>query len=48
MRKKWLWSALAALPLVVGGFVYANSQAQAEGVNRQNDATFVCPNCWSG
>jgi hypothetical protein len=43
MRKKWLWSVLAALPLVFGGLVYANLQAQADGVKRQNDTTFVCP-----
>ncbi len=30
IRRKWLWSALLALPLaVVGGLVYANSQAQS-------------------
>lgn len=43
MRRKWLWAALASLPLVVGGFVYANSQTITEGVERQNKATFVCP-----
>ncbi|MBI3411113.1 MAG: hypothetical protein HY040_22490 [Planctomycetes bacterium] len=33
-RRKWLWTALLALPLVVaGGLVYANSQARS----------FICP-----
>ncbi len=33
-RRKWLWSALLAVPLAVaGGLVYANSQARS----------YVCP-----
>ncbi len=33
-RRKWLWSALLALPITVaGGLVYANSQARS----------YVCP-----
>jgi len=33
-RRKWLWSAVLALPLAVaGGFVYANAQARS----------YVCP-----
>lgn len=28
-RRQWLWSALVALPLAVGGLVYANSQARS-------------------
>jgi hypothetical protein len=34
IRRTWLWAALLALPLAVGGgLVYAKSQAQ----------TFICP-----
>jgi hypothetical protein len=33
-RKKWLWTAMLALPLAVAGVVYANSQ-QAR--------SFICP-----
>jgi hypothetical protein len=34
-RRKWLWTALAALPLAVaGGLVYANAQARTG---------FTCP-----
>ncbi len=32
-RKKWLWSALLALPLAVGSLLFANSQARS----------FICP-----
>lgn len=36
IRRKWLWSAVLALPLaVVGGLVYANSQRAAGG--------YICP-----
>ena len=32
-RRKWIWSALLAVPLAAGGLVYANSQARS----------YVCP-----
>lgn len=40
MRKNWLWATLLALPLGIGGLVYAGVQANAD---TQNDAGFVCP-----
>ena len=42
--RKLLWAGLAALPLVVGGLVYAGSQAnnKAEKPTQAKDG-FVCP-----
>ena len=41
MRKKWLWAMLLALPLVIGGLVYAGVQANAD--TQSNEAGFICP-----
>lgn len=41
--RKAIWGTLLAFPLaVVGGLVYANSQAQAEKPE-QAGASYVCP-----
>jgi hypothetical protein len=40
MRRKWLWAAMLAVPLAIGGLVYAGVQTSAD---IQNDAGFVCP-----
>tara|TARA_R110000850_G_scaffold210127_3_gene336096 strand:+ start:11392 stop:11574 length:183 start_codon:yes stop_codon:yes gene_type:complete len=41
MRNKWLWAALIALPLGVGGLVYTDVRANAD--TQSNSADFVCP-----
>ena len=41
MRNKWLWAALIALPLGVGGLVYTDVRANAD--TQSNNAYFVCP-----
>ena len=41
MRRKLLWVTLLALPLAVGGLIYAGVQASE---NAQSiDASFICP-----
>jgi len=39
MRRKLLWTAMLALPLAIGGFVYAGMQSNAPS----NEPGFVCP-----
>ena len=41
--RKWMWMSLISLPLVVGGLVYAHSQAKAERSQPVNAAGYVCP-----
>ena len=41
MRRKWMWAIMLALPLVIGGLVYAGMQANAD--LQSNDAGFTCP-----
>ncbi|MFH1303674.1 MAG: hypothetical protein ABIK07_21670 [Planctomycetota bacterium] len=41
MRKNWIWASLLALPLAVGGWVYAGVQTNPDSPN--NEAGFVCP-----
>ena len=44
-RRKWLWSALLALPLAVAGsLVYANSQARNYTCPLTGEQ-LPCPNC---
>jgi hypothetical protein len=45
MHKKWVWTALLAVPLaVVGGLVYAKSLTQAEKDRQQVQAAgYTCP-----
>jgi hypothetical protein len=40
--RKWMWAALLALPLGVGGLVYAGTQFQAAKAP-QAAAGYVCP-----
>jgi hypothetical protein len=44
-RRKWLWTALLALPLVVAGVVYANSQARSGYVCPITGETLPCEKC---
>lgn len=44
MRTKWLWTTLASVPLAIGGWVFAGSQAQSENRTTQDaKAGYVCP-----
>jgi hypothetical protein len=43
-RRKWLWTALLAVPLGIAGVVYGNSQAQAY-VCPLTGERLSCPNC---
>jgi hypothetical protein len=45
IRKKWLWTALLAMPLVVASFVYANSQAGSGYVCPITGVTLPCEKC---
>lgn len=36
--RKWIWALLAALPLTLGGLLYASSQARPA-----SEEGFVCP-----
>ena len=41
---KWIWTALAAVPLAVfGGLVYANVQAKTEQPQQVKAESFTCP-----
>lgn len=44
-RRKWLWTALLALPLAVAGVVYANSQQARSYVCPITGEELPCPNC---
>lgn len=41
--RKCTWMSLLALPLVVGGLVYAHSQTKSEEPQSANAAGYVCP-----
>lgn len=41
MRKNWIWTSLLALPLAVGGWVYAGVQTNPDSPS--NEGGFVCP-----
>jgi hypothetical protein len=41
MRRKLLWATMLALPLAIGGLVFAGVQANADV--QSNDAGFICP-----
>ena len=43
MFKKWIWAALAGLPLVIGGLVYAASQPAADDARAADSERFICP-----
>ena len=43
-RRKWLWTAVLALPLAVAGVVYANSQAQSYTCPLTGEQ-LPCPKC---
>ena len=54
MNKKVLTAAAIALPVLVGGFVYANSQKPVDPVQQTSEEGYVCaatgevlpcPNC---
>ena len=44
-RRKWLWTALLALPLAVAGVVYANSQQARSYICPITGEELACPNC---
>ena len=44
-RRKWLWTALLALPLAVVGVVYANSQQARSYVCPITGEELPCPLC---
>lgn len=41
MRRKWLWTTMLALPVAIGGWVYAGTQTKTAG--QSSAAGFVCP-----
>lgn len=42
--RKWIWAALAALPLAVGGgLAYAKSQSQGTEPPQGNAGGYTCP-----
>jgi hypothetical protein len=42
--RKWIWAALAVLPLaVVGGLAYAKSQSQSIGASPGSAGGYTCP-----
>ena len=44
MQKKWIAVPLIALPLAIGGVVYAASQAkQADTAQQSSERGYVCP-----
>ena len=43
MPKKWLWALLLAIPIALGGLVFANTQVQSNEQGGQDAAAFICP-----
>ncbi|MEQ8852771.1 hypothetical protein [Gimesia sp.] len=41
MRKNWIWATMLALPLAVGGWVYAGVQTNPD--TSSIEGSFVCP-----
>jgi hypothetical protein len=42
--RKWIWTAVAVLPLAVaGGLIYANSRNQSGQPEEVGAAPYVCP-----
>jgi hypothetical protein len=42
--RKWIWAALAALPLaIVGGLAYAKSQSQSHEASSGAAGGYICP-----
>jgi hypothetical protein len=41
--RKWMWAALAAVPLVIGGLAYAKSQGQSAKPAPAGGETYTCP-----
>ena len=44
-RRKWLWSALLALPVAVGGLVWANASARPAYTCPITGELLPCPDC---
>lgn len=44
-RRKWIWSALLAVPLAAGGLVFANSQARSSYVCPITGEVLPCEKC---